>query len=237
MLILSSLLFCFSLRVLANTEIVNFRISEAQDLELSITNEWPKLNHTHNASEWNILPATLGTPLGRVCEDKPHRTSDSNGHACPHELWVVLDLTRDWNIHSSFTLRLSRPASYPADFSIQIYDPKSLSAHFGIQPQPRHARSSRQARHRYARIRAVNTGVLTPTPESQTKPAVPVPIPFILVLERLYFGVLPPSIIPVLAFIVFACLAAVWVVPKIVKHLEGIAMQAEKELDIGGKQE
>ncbi|KAF5385150.1 hypothetical protein D9615_001084 [Tricholomella constricta] len=261
MLRLGFFLLCFALRVVANTEIVNIRVTETHDVEIPFTKDWsvetshtaykldasrrPTLNHTHNDRQWTVLPAPYGTPLKQACEEQTPSTLDSRRHPCPHELWVLLDLTRDWSTHSSFTLRLSWPAPYPADFSIQIYDSEALLSRFGVKPeQPRHTSSALHAgqRYRFAHIRLVDTGVLTPTPKSYTdatKPAEaePIPVPFILVLEPLYFGVLPPSVLPVLGFIALACVAAGLAVPKILDHLNSIAVQARKELAVNEKRE
>ncbi|KAF8079138.1 hypothetical protein FPV67DRAFT_98729 [Lyophyllum atratum] len=238
---LSFLLLCFSLHVLANTEIVNFSVSEDYNTAVAFASKWPRLNNTHNEREWTILPAPLGTPLRQVCGHGSHALK-AYGHSCPHELWMVLDLTRDWTTYSSFTLRLSWPASHPADFSIQIHDFETLSAHFGVALQPTQDTTAHKPPQRYARIRAVDRGVLAPTPKSHatdTKPAVsfPLSVPFIVVLEPLYFGVLPASVLPVLAYILLACIASYFAVPKITRHLNGIAAQAKKELENIAKQE
>ncbi|KAG5642390.1 hypothetical protein DXG03_002848 [Asterophora parasitica] len=235
MLGLGLFLLCFALHVFANTEIVNFRVSEAREVDFPFTNQWPRLNYTHNDLEWDIRPAAYATPLKEVCEDKTPDALDP----CPHELWILLDLRRDWSTYSSFTLRLSWPASYPADFSIQLYDPQALLNHFGVDPaQHRHlpTESNSRRRYRYARIRLVDTGVLTPR-SSSSDGSKPVPVPFIITLEPLYFRVLPPSVLPVLGFIAVACIVAGLAVPKIHKYLNSVAVQAKKELAANGKHE
>ncbi|KAG6887620.1 hypothetical protein C0992_011443 [Termitomyces sp. T32_za158] len=88
--------------------------------------------------------------------------------------------------------------------------------------------STSHIRLRYARIRLVDIGVLTPFASS--KPTSPTPIPFILALEPLYFGVLPSSIVPVLAYIFGAFIMACMIVPPLVKYFDGTASQARKEL-------
>ena len=65
----------------------------------------PRLNHSYNEHEWTVLPAPFGTPLQEVCN------LDTVDYPCPHELWLALDLTRDWSTYSTFTLRLSWAAS------------------------------------------------------------------------------------------------------------------------------
>ncbi|KAG6911292.1 hypothetical protein DXG01_002131 [Tephrocybe rancida] len=231
-----------SLHVFANTEIVNFRASEYHNDGISFTNYWAKLNYTHSEYEWALLPAPLGTSMLDVCSSKD---STVRSDPCPHELWLVLDLARAWTAYSSFTLRLSWPASYPADFSLQIFNHKSLSTHFGLPlgpsttSQATHTPSSApQTRLQYARIRLVDMGVLTPYPShaASAKPT-PIPVPFILVIEPLYFGVLPPSVVPVLGYIVLVCLSAWMFVPTIIRYLNKLAEEARKELSVKVKQQ
>ncbi|KAG5715893.1 hypothetical protein E4T56_gene20148 [Termitomyces sp. T112] len=219
-----------SLYVFANTEIINFHVSESHNKEFLFTNNWPRLNHSHNECEWTVLPAPFGTPLQEVCN------SDTVDYPCPYELWLVLDLTRVWSTYSSFTLRLSWPASYPADFSLEIFNSESLSAHFERRLDldldlDSGSLTTHQTRLRYARIRLVDIGVLTPSPTtSQIVSPKPTPIPFILYLEPLYLGILPPSVMPILAYILVVSIVACVIVPPLIRHLEKIASQAKKEL-------
>ncbi|KAG5653906.1 hypothetical protein H0H81_009498 [Sphagnurus paluster] len=207
------------------------RMRTREALKIPFAGQWPRLNQTHNDREWAVVPAPYGTPLNDVCKNKSSGTD-----TCAHELWVLLDLAQEWSTHSSFTARLSWPASYPADFSIKVYDSETLSAYLGINAQTMQPPSlQNHQRHRYARIRVVDTGVLTPGYQAATtQPAGPVPVPFVLALEPLYFGFLPPSIIPVLGYIVVAIIACCLALPKIYKHLESIALQAKQELATAG---
>ncbi|KAG6841576.1 hypothetical protein C0991_009611 [Blastosporella zonata] len=226
-----------SLCALANTEVINFHISELYNDEISFASTWPMLNHTHNEHEWTMIPSPFGTPMSDVCSSQNSAKLKMAKHPCPYELWLVLDLTHDWATYSSFTLRLSWPAHYPTDFSLHIFDPESLSIYFGLPaPQNSHVRPPSQTRRRYARIRLVDTGILTPSTPS-TKPDSPAPVPFILVLEPLYFGVLPPSVVPVLGYIAIVSLFAWMSVPRIIKYLEMIAVEARKELNENVKSE
>lgn len=58
----------------------------------------------------------------------------------------------------------------------------------------------------------------------------PIPVPIIIVLEPLYFGVLPASVTPVLGFIVFVCALAGLAVPRINRYLQNIATQARQDI-------
>ena len=59
---------------------------------------------------WHLQPGPLGTPLGDVCETAAYAVN-----ACPHELWLALDLDdAKRQGYSKFTLRISWPASVRA---------------------------------------------------------------------------------------------------------------------------
>jgi len=88
-----------------------------------------------------------------------------------------------------FTLRASWSAAYPFDVHL----------HFG--------------RDGLALLTAVNYGV--PVPGKQA----PATLPITLTLERLYWGILPESVVPTLIFLIIACSAsAYWVAPKVHAH-------------------
>jgi hypothetical protein len=60
------------------------------------------LSRNCDQGHWRLPPAPLNTI---ACHDHSE-------HPCPHELWIILDLTHeDWRPYSKFTLRLSWPAS------------------------------------------------------------------------------------------------------------------------------
>ena len=112
-------------------------------------------------------------------------------------------------------------------------------------------------RSRYARIRAVHTGVLVPTPPHPHQPRTPVPghppidpeapasvditrqrseethptVPFILILEPVHWGVLPASLLPTVSFLVPIILAAAVLVPWVTAYLEPYARQAREDLE------
>jgi hypothetical protein len=103
--------------------------------------------------------------------------------------------TTDWSSGDAFTLRASWSAAYPFDVSVQ-FDDSGL-----------------------ANLTAVQYGV--PVPGKQA----PTSLPVVLILEHLYWGFLPTSILPTLAFLVAVCgISASWVAPRLhahaLKHLE-----------------
>jgi len=217
--------------VCANTEIVNFEARESHDIALPPELQWPTLHHGEAKKLWRLQPGPLGTHLEDVCE-----TAAYPAKTCPHELWLVLDLDdAKWRAYSKFTLRISWPASSPADFAIAIYSADTLQTLFRSGNS-----SARQiiasppslARRQFARIRLVDTGIRTPSSaSSNTEQAHPDPIPFIVLLEPLCFGVLPASVAGILMFLVaLLSFTAVAVVPVINRYISTAAEDARTEL-------
>ncbi|EGO19138.1 hypothetical protein SERLADRAFT_480384, partial [Serpula lacrymans var. lacrymans S7.9] len=131
----------------------------------------PLLHYAQNEGQWSVQPAPLNTPLNEVCEPA-YSSLGQAPFSCPHELWVTLQLDDEgWRYYSYFTLRLSWPASTPADFSIQIYSPESLSPH-------KSSAGSTTTRQKYARIRLTDTGVLSPSTYLSRSVATALAVPF-----------------------------------------------------------
>ena len=119
----------------------------------------------------------------------------------------------------------------PADFDIEV---KSAEALFSELPEDvRGSDVGVHARTRlmYARVRVVDAGVRTPIADGSHERATPEPVPFIVVLEPLYFGVLPASVLPTVAFLgVVIVIAAYWVVPPAQGYLCAVADEVRKEV-------
>lgn len=228
--------------VIANTEIINFLAAEERYVDFSSTtvDSWPILNYKNNQGHWNVDPAVLDTPLQQVCESETG-TDSAHPFSCLHELWVALDLDDEkWMSYSKFTLRLSWPASSPADFLLEIYSPQAISTRLSRLPHqsaiddasittPHLSRTGLSTtRFKYARIRVVDTGVRTPTPNLPVSAARP--IPFVLVLEQLYFGVLPASLLPTVCFLIPVLSSAALATPWILGNLDHFIKQARQEL-------
>lgn len=237
------LLLSTCLYVQANTEIANFKVSEGQGLEFAFTKQWPILGSEQNELNGTLIPAALGTPLKEVCDGK-HPGKRQIPTACPHEIWVVLDLAQSWYNFSKFTARLSWPASFPASFDIEIYTTSALLSYFDLSPNDVRETSAvvSQPRREYARVRVVDTGVVTPNPSAFRFPAPQEnihtgqrPIPFILLVEPLYLGILPSSIIPLLCYILLVLVFATFTVPKIECLFRQVANLAAKEIELGMK--
>jgi len=88
---------------------------------------------------------------------------------------------------------------------------------------------------KYARIRVVDAGVLTPTLDL---PPSAEPIPFFVVLEPLFLGVLPISLLPTACFLVPILFGTAVAIPWIIGYLDHVVQQARQELhDRGTAQE
>ncbi|KAF9225260.1 hypothetical protein BS17DRAFT_586992 [Gyrodon lividus] len=247
-------------QVAANTEIINFLSSQRRtvDLPSAVVGNWSKLHHSDNERQWALPPAGLHTPLHQVCEIDNETAWSERPFSCPHELWVILDIDdKKWASYTTFTLRLSWAASTPADFSIEIYAPEAVLARLSEPHQISvgppsthiHKRSSSHSSHerpttrsKYARIRAVATGVLTP--RARSRPQVPrtssdapanlavelVSVPFIVILEPLYLGLLPASLLLTVGFLIPILLVAAMSVPWVIAYLDTFVRQAREDL-------
>ncbi|KAJ8508630.1 hypothetical protein ONZ45_g9125 [Pleurotus djamor] len=199
------------------------------------------LDSVVNEKLFALPPAPFGTPLPSVCEaetDALPIALVTSPFGCPHELWLVLNLTSNtWERYNSYTLRLSWPASSPADFDIQIYDADMLREFLEKHPRDTYKESSKKPyktlgrRIKYARIRLVDVGVLTPksNASSSSSSHVPGAVSFTLILEPLYLGVIPASLTPTLLLIMPVIAAAFFIVPRIWAYLEAIAQEARRE--------
>ncbi|KAF4573552.1 hypothetical protein EYR36_008070 [Pleurotus pulmonarius] len=237
--------------VVANTEIVNFGLDTgAEDAPAVLLPEfvswWPTLRFESNEGLWNITPAPVGTPMHSVrgppfsaqtgssdgLSSKSTPDSPFSGGEYQQELWLALDLSAEaWKRYTKFTLRLSWPASSPADFDLRIYDAQGLRNALGDRVPPTHEQNVKvsPARARYARVRAVSTGVFTPKSPSSASSKQRTSVPFALILEPLYFGVLPISLASTLLLMVPVVASAIILVPRIIAHFEGIVSGARRE--------
>ncbi|KAG9313886.1 hypothetical protein JVU11DRAFT_4654 [Chiua virens] len=110
----------------------------------------------------------------------------------------------------------------PADFDMSLYAPQDLLDGFAPQSTPPVSQTTTRAR--YARIRAVHAGVPVLTNASPQ-----LDVPFVLVLEPLYMGVLPASLLPTVGVLVLVGLAAAWTVPWVTAYLAPFARQARAD--------
>jgi len=230
--------------VIANTEIINFLAAEESNVDFSSTtvDSWPVLNYKNNQGYWNVDPPLLDTPLQQVCESEPG-IDPANPFSCLHELWVALDLDdENWMSYSKFTLRLSWPASSPADFLLEIHSPQAILTRLSRLPQqsaiddasittPHLSRTGLSTtRLKYARIRVVDTGIRTPTRTPDLPVSAARPISFILVLEQLYLGVIPASLVPAACFLIPVLACAALATPWILGYLDHFIKEARQEL-------
>ncbi|TFY77851.1 hypothetical protein EWM64_g6160 [Hericium alpestre] len=80
-------------------------------------------------------------------------------------------------------------------------------------------------RRQYARIRLVDTGVRAPAAHTAAPP-----VPFVLLLEPLYFGVLPASTAPLLALLLPVTGTAAILAQVVHRYLEQVAQRARVEI-------
>ncbi|KAL1692555.1 hypothetical protein GGG16DRAFT_112085 [Schizophyllum commune] len=183
----------FTRCVLANTEIVNFSFKE-----------------TNNATVPPIEPLWLDpTTSERVLSIVPIRTSDNMNtldelSVGDSELWVELRAESEpWSTYDHFTVRISSPASAPADFNLAIFDsalPNALS------------------RTKLARVRARHIGVSA----SYAAATGIEPASFVITMEPLLLGVLPQSVLPFLGVAAVSILVALrFVLPWVTRQLDG----------------
>ncbi|TFY59394.1 hypothetical protein EVG20_g7808 [Dentipellis fragilis] len=194
-----------------------------------VTTSRPVLHDRARETRADVLPAPLGSLPFEVCEIAPKNTSH-NAH-CEHEIWLILDMDdARWSGYSKYTLRISWPASSPADFLIDLYTPSALASRLHPIAHPKLPSSSTLTRRQYARIRLVDTGVRPPSPQPH-----PVPhVPFIVRLEPLLLGFLPASVAPILAFLVPVVGAATMLLPYIQRRVENAARRAREEIRVSG---
>ncbi|KAL1705458.1 hypothetical protein EV121DRAFT_203464 [Schizophyllum commune] len=178
--------------VLANTEIVNFSFKE-----------------THNATIPMTKPLWLDPSVSeRVLSIVPLRTSENMNtlddlSVGDSELWVELRAESEpWSAYDHFTVRISSPASAPADFYLAIFDPASAEA-------PR--------RTKLARVRARHIGVSA----SYAAATAPKAAPFVITMEPLLLGILPQSVLPFLGVAAMTIFVAFrFVLPWVTRQLD-----------------
>ncbi|EED80347.1 predicted protein [Postia placenta Mad-698-R] len=229
--------------VCANTEIVNFDAVESVARVPLPISDWTRLHPSNPERILHVQPAPLYTEPAHICAYDV-RGDENADPGCPHEIWLVLDVDgsdHKWSRYARFTLRISWPAWAPTNFFINIYssdsvhDVMSLHAKTSTQiianPEPMPTdiptgESRSVSRTMFAHIRLVDTGVRPPAAAAPAEP-----VPFVVLLEPLYFGVVPASVVPIIAFLVPVVLCAAWVVaPFVNAQLARVADQARKEI-------
>ncbi|KAF6754192.1 hypothetical protein DFP72DRAFT_899629 [Ephemerocybe angulata] len=229
--LLSFLFLTFTL-ALANTEIVNFEANAARNFDIWFVREWPTLNHAQPRLEWNLTANPLDTPKSAVNKDPCvrlyHWSPTTVPENCIQELWLAVDLdAKPWASYTKFTVRLSWSAEYPVDAYLKIFDSSDIAPLPRPGP-PRRLRNRPRStnyhvRRKFARIQLVNTGVLNPKHElakSQDPNVLPHPVPLIIQLEPLIFGVLPESMVPTVFAIIGAAGVGIFIARAVIGRLE-----------------
>ncbi|KAI0348315.1 hypothetical protein BDW22DRAFT_1385538 [Trametopsis cervina] len=215
----------------ANTEIVNIVATDAADVHFPHPPTWAVLSSNASEQLWRAQPAPLHTSLDKVCVSQ-------DGSTCAHERWAVLDFdSPGWSRFSKFTLRISWPAFHPTDFYIQVFSPEELWAIHNATSAPSIPIPSDmtqvakpRTRRKYARVRLVDTGVRVPAKEVHNAEATP----FMIILEPLYWTILPASVFSILLFLApIVLFAALFVYPRTHDYLSKVAesVKSEREED------
>ncbi|KZT27500.1 hypothetical protein NEOLEDRAFT_90272 [Neolentinus lepideus HHB14362 ss-1] len=200
------LVFIRFISVSANTEIVNFEATSVEDVYiLESSDKWLHLRPEKNELQLSIRPLSSESQWAEelaVRQPNNTRPAEHLKATLPGELWIALDLDHEkWRAYSRFTLRISWPASYPTDFRIIIDSPPP----FATLASPAEASSTRilpSTRMKFAHIILTHTGIRPATHfDSSTKMTLE-PVPFVIVLEPLYLGVIPASVTPILIFLI-----------------------------------
>lgn len=133
------------------------------------------------------------------------------------------------------------PIQRPFDFQLEAYTPQA----YALKADPNatwttNLPSPHETRSMYARIKAINTGVLAPWARraialNQTRSQAMRDygkVEFITILEPLRLGSIPETLLPTIVFLVPLVLVAGFVVfPRIHAYIERIARQARVELE------
>ncbi|RXW24578.1 hypothetical protein EST38_g1320 [Candolleomyces aberdarensis] len=252
--LISLLLFAVT-SALANTEIANFEVTQDRNFDIWFVRQWPSLNYTDSVLHYNLTANPLGTPRNEVnkgpCTRLYHWTPETTPEKCLQELWIALEHDdENWLNYDKFTLRLSYSASvrvllssppsllylherkFPVKAYLKIFDASDIAPLPRPGP-PRRFRNRRMnkyhVRRKFARIQLVNTGVLNPKSElaesGQDPTTLPGPVPIIVRLEPLMFGVIPQSVIPTIFALAGAVVVGTFVARAMVGRLRGEAEQ------------
>lgn len=143
-----------------------------------------------------------------------------------------------------------------AEFLIELYPPDAVSAllipwHEQILPSdvisqsPPSSQGDSTTRIRYVRVRAVDVGVPKPKPKPYVQPKdadanvdtdpqlircnVSKSVPFVIILEPLYWGILPASQLLTVSFLVTLLMVAITAVPWIISLLDPYVQQARQD--------
>ncbi|KAF9144891.1 hypothetical protein BGX30_011111 [Mortierella sp. GBA39] len=136
-------------------------------------------------------------------------------------IWYIL---KDLDNKASFELRISYPATSPADFDMSVWTLEEAQERL---PTSIHLLDHFPQNTMFARIKATYTGVSylsngkSPSPET-------LPVPFNLVLERLYF-MIPYQALKLAAVIAVVAVGGIgYVVPRVHRALIEISAQGSK---------
>jgi len=142
----------------------------------------------------------------------------------------------------AYISRVSWPASHPFDFQLEAYTPQAyaLKADLNVTWVTDLTSAHPETRDMYARIRPVNFGVLAPWAQRAISRNQTLSralknygkVEFITILEPLRLGVVPETLLPIIAFLVsLVLIAGIVVLPIVHAYIERIARDVRVELE------
>ncbi|PVF98224.1 hypothetical protein CPB86DRAFT_814939 [Serendipita vermifera] len=267
--------------VLADTEILNFSSDLKNLPDVVFPFAQSTLSQQNNSAIFGLAPSQRHTVRAEelrdgLCSRGNEGQKYDNSHllfenlyVCEGDFWLALDLdswftasstgipwyykplVKDTRTETKFTLRISWPASTPAEFTIKLF---SLD-YFLSDMTPQQKGSTElngPTRRLFARIRSSATKFRrAPRPDGSVlpfqftlfpkwflpAPEIPEPdgrgsarvVKFHVILEPLILGVLPESLLPGLGFMLCLVVPAIlFVVPRINAEMEKLANRARK---------
>lgn len=164
------------------------------------------------------------------------------GSRIDSNVWLKMEL----DDHAKFTLRLSWPAFYPTDFDIQLYTASkqilTLSQALRLPKEtpdnatfPSQSPDNPDTRVVYARIKAINTGIIDPRLIEHSGNPKGQDIKLVVIIEPLLLNFLPRSLIPTLIALMVLITCAIIALNPITRFLAIVAEAAKKEMYLSKK--
>ncbi|KZV69976.1 hypothetical protein PENSPDRAFT_752901 [Peniophora sp. CONT] len=202
--------------ILANTEIRNIKAGLSPDADVG---GW--------ADSWPVLDSRVQETLLALDQCSHLRDkAESVGSGCVEDAWVMLDFDDPaWAKYDAFTVKVSNPASVPVDIEMELLPP----FHLPIQRAIASATDARlpPTRRQYAHV----WYTLSSTPSPLLKSDNATSIPFNLAVEPLFLGVVPLSVVPLVATIpVLILLAHLATTYLVLPALDPVVRNARAEM-------
>ncbi|KZV93730.1 hypothetical protein EXIGLDRAFT_767837 [Exidia glandulosa HHB12029] len=205
-------------RAAADTEIVNFTPEPSDNVDIG-----------QRAAAWRVLQPGAAEILDiEPAPRQPIGSSmcNSTTQDCPHEHWLVLE-TASPGMH---TIRISYPATSSVSYSIKTFSHAALVSYLSLSNSSTALQRSQTLRS-YARITSQRIGALTPG----IRYVEPSHVKYHVTLERLIFGVIPPSTLPVVAAVVLVLVTMCFAVPRLFVVFDALTRDAARDVQRKGQ--